>query len=103
MGCCCGIVGLAMPRLALVLLWIFNDWISTAIDSWVWSTLGFVFLPFTTLGYVLVYHWGNGVHGFGWVLVAGAFVLDIANYSGSGYTNRERMSGASGGTTDTVA
>lgn len=95
MGCCCGLVGLAAPRLALIGLWIFTNWISTAIDSWILSTIGFLFLPFTTLGYVLVYEWNDGVHGFGWVLVAGAFLLDIANYAGSGYTNKDRMPGAS--------
>lgn len=96
MGCCFGIVGLAAPRVALFFVWIFSDWISRAIDSRFWFLLGFLFLPFTTLAYILVYHWGNGVHGFGWFLVALAFVVDIGSYAGSGYTNRERMPGGSG-------
>jgi hypothetical protein len=94
MGCCFGIVGMAAPRFALFLIWLFTGWIGNAISSWVWSLVGFLFLPFTTLVYVLVDHWGDGVHGFGWFIVGLAFFADLAGYGGSGYYNKGRVAGS---------
>ena len=67
-------------RIALVLVWIFGDRIDRAFDSWIWPRLGVLFLPWTTLMYILV--WGpGGVRGGEWILVALGVLLDIASYS----------------------
>ena len=43
--------------------------------------LGFLFLPWTLLGYIVMYQVGpNGVEGFEWFIVGFAFVVDIASY-----------------------
>ena len=96
MGCCFGIVGLAMPRLALFIVWISTNWVARAIDVWAVALLGFLFLPYTTLAYVLLYHWSAGVSGFEFFLVALAFIVDLGALVGGGYTNRHYVPGSSG-------
>ena len=47
------------------------------------ATPFFLFLPYTTLFYVLMENWQNGIDGFGWFLVSLGFLIDISNYVGS--------------------
>ncbi len=44
-------VGLLVPRVALVLLWLFTDVLARVFDTFVWPLLGFFVLPTTTLLY----------------------------------------------------
>ncbi len=69
------------PRFALLLWWIFGDKVDAAFSSFFWPFLGLLFLPWTTIAYVLA--WGpiNGVTGLGWLVVALGLFLDIATYS----------------------
>lgn len=69
------------PRIALVLVWIFGERVEAAFDSWVWPLLGLIFLPWTTLFYVLVWSVG-GVSGWGWFVVAIGVLLDLGTYMG---------------------
>ncbi|MGZ4381816.1 MAG: hypothetical protein ACXVZ3_10385 [Gaiellaceae bacterium] len=81
--CCTFLLAFGIgPRIALLAVWIFGDRVEAAFSSWVWPLLGLLFLPWTTLMYVLA--WGPlyGVSGWGWVLVAFGVFLDIATYSG---------------------
>ena len=41
--------------------------------------LGFIFLPYATLFYALVYAPGKGVDGFGWVIVALGLLFDLTS------------------------
>ena len=43
------------PRIALFFWWIFGDKPDAAISSWVWGLLGFLFLPWTTLMYIIAW------------------------------------------------
>jgi hypothetical protein len=80
---CCLVLtaGVLGPRIALLAWWIFGDKVDAAFDSWIWPLLGLLFLPWTTLMFVIA--WGplNGVSGAGWLLVALGVALDIATYS----------------------
>jgi hypothetical protein len=78
--CCVALLAFGFgPRLALLLVWIFGDRVDRAFDSWVWPFLGLLFLPWTTLMYIIV--WGpGGVDGAEWILVAFGVLLDIASY-----------------------
>ena len=81
--CCTFLLAFGIgPRIALLAVWIFGSRVEAAFSSWVWPLLGLLFLPWTTLMYVLA--WGPlyGVSGWGWVLVAFGVFLDIATYSG---------------------
>ena len=50
-------------------------------DSWIWPLLGLVFLPWTTIMYVLAWGPVYGVSGAGWILVALGVFFDLASYS----------------------
>jgi len=84
------------PRLALLFVWLFTPLVNRAFQSTLLlPLLGIIFLPFTTLMYVLVYNPVLGVTGWGWLLVILGLVLDISSYSSSAYTNRNRIPGYS--------
>jgi hypothetical protein len=82
--CLIALVALIGPRVALVFTWIFSGMIGRAIDSWLVALLGFLFLPWTTLAYVIFYDVGPGleVEGLEWFLVGLAFVVDMGSYVG---------------------
>ena len=64
--CCLALsAGFIGPRFALLMWWIFGDKVDAAFSSWFWPLLGLLFLPWTTLAYVLA--WGPlyGVSGLG--------------------------------------
>lgn len=88
--CLIALIGVAMPRFALVLMWIFTDRLSQAFDSFVLGFLGFCLLPFTTCFYAIAYAVPSGVRGLGWFLVAFGFVIDIGTYTGGGKDARRR-------------
>lgn len=79
------ILGVFVPRLALVFVWLFTPYVARAFDSFFLPLLGLFFLPFTTLIYALVFTPGIGVEGVGWLAVLLAFFIDIATYSSSRY------------------
>jgi Flp pilus assembly protein protease CpaA len=82
--CLIALFALIGPRVALIFTAIFSDMMSRAIDSWVVAILGFLFLPWTTLAYVVFYDVGAGleVRGVEWFLVGLAFVVDMGSYVG---------------------
>lgn len=84
MPCLIAIFALIGPRVALIFTAIFSDMISRAIDGWFVAFLGFLFLPWTTLAYVVMYDVGSGrtVEGIEWFLVGIAFVADVMSYAG---------------------
>jgi hypothetical protein len=67
------------PRIVLAGWWIFGDKVDVAFGSWIWPLLGLLFLPWTTLFYVIVWSIG-GVSGAEWLLVALGLLLDIGTY-----------------------
>ena len=69
------------PRLWILGFWIFSDTIGNAFSGWVVVALGFLFLPWTTLMYVIAWSPVGGVEGAEWLLVALGLALDIATYS----------------------
>ncbi len=89
-GCFVILLGAFAPRLALLLMALFNDAITKAFDgSWFVPLMGWFLLPYTTLIYVLV-NWSQGeVAGFSWFFVAFGFFLDIASYAGSAARRRD--------------
>ena len=88
-GCIFALLSLLSPRLAFIFLWIFTDLVTRAFDTWIFPLIGLIFLPFTSVIYVLVYNPVSGVSMWGWVFVAIAFLFDLGSYAGSAYSNRE--------------
>jgi hypothetical protein len=90
-GCFVLLLGAFAPRLALVLMALFNDEITRAFDgNWVVPFIGWLFLPYTTLVYVLVHWWQGDVTGFFWFFVVLAFLSDLSSYFGS-YARRTEI------------
>ncbi len=90
-GCFVVLLGSAFPRLALVITWIFTSRVDIAFKGDFWlPLLGLIFLPYTTFFYVLAYAPIREVSGFGWLLVAMGFLLDIAGWLGSGREGTRR-------------
>ena len=93
--CCLALTaGFLGPRIALVAWWIFGDKIDAAFDSWVWPLLGLIFLPWTTLAYVLVWSPIVGVDGGEWIVVALGFLADVLTYSSRAAQSRYQSSRA---------
>ncbi len=93
MPCLIALFALIGPRVALVFTAIFSNMITRAIDEWWVAFLGWLFLPWTTLAYVVFYDLGAGlrVSGFEWFLVGLAFVIDIFSWVGGRSARNARV------------
>jgi hypothetical protein len=60
MPCLLAILALGMPRVVVVVLWLFTHWFSGIFHIALWPVLGFIFLPTTLLWYTAVQHWWGG-------------------------------------------
>lgn len=88
-GCLVVALGAMFPRIALVLIWLFSDWIQRAFSGeWVVPLLGLLFLPFTTLVYVALFAWQGEVTGFLWFFVGLAFLGDVGSYASAPQARR---------------
>ena len=82
MGCLFVLIALLSPRFALVLTWIFTPWVDRAFGPVIWPILGILFLPLTTLLYVILWNTGgHGVTGWEWIVVVFAFFGDVAAHA----------------------
>jgi hypothetical protein len=93
MACLFALLAVTAPRLALLFMWLFTNLVTRAFDSFIWPVLGIIFLPFTTLTYVLVWSPVYGVTGWAWFWVILAFLVDLGAFSSSAYSNRRRVPG----------
>ena len=82
MPCCIGLLALLMPRLAIVLVVLFSDWLGSAYASNLWPLLGFFFLPLTTLAYAWAIHAEGSVQGLYLVAVVLAVLMDLGVIAG---------------------
>ncbi len=89
-GCFVALAAFISPRLAIFLTWIFSDRLAIAFDSFWWAFLGFIFLPWTTLAWAFAYAPVKGVTGFGWFVVAFAFVCDVMTHASASQARRGR-------------
>jgi hypothetical protein len=91
LGCLLSLIITLAPRLVLLFLWLFTSRVSQAFEGFLLPLLGFIFLPFATLAYVLVWNPVGGVSGWAWLLVVGGLLFDLGTYAISGYANRSRI------------
>lgn len=92
MLCLFALLAAFAPRLMIILLWIFTPLVNRAFDFWLWPLLGIVFLPITTLMYVLAVGPLGAANVWGWVMVALGLLIDLRSYSDA-YANRARLPG----------
>ena len=90
--CFVALLSLFSARLAFLFVWIFTNLVTRAFHhSFIVPLLGLIFLPWTSLLYVLVWTPAHGVYGIGWFFVALGFLFDIGSYTSGGYSNRARL------------
>jgi hypothetical protein len=80
------------PRAAILLWWLIEPvrW-SLVFDTFLVPFLGFMFLPWTTLMYVVVGI--GGITGWDWLWIGLAVFADMASYAGGAIGGRGRVPG----------
>ena len=83
LGCGCLLAMMAglAPRLVLIFAWIWGPrWELVFKDtSWIWAVLGFIFLPYTLIMYILVWSPG-GLEGWDWMWIILGVLLDLMKW-----------------------
>jgi hypothetical protein len=85
------LLGAFFPRLLFVILWISTNLVDRAFTSFLVPLLGVIFLPFTSLFYVLAYNpLAGGLTGAAWLWVLIGFMIDLSTYTFGGYRSSHR-------------
>lgn len=102
MPCLFALMAGFFPRLGTLLIWLARPNMFSAAfgGSWLWPVLGIIFLPFTTLMYVILWS-PTGLTGWDWMWLILAVLLDISHYASTAYGNRDQIPGMSSTTTTT--
>jgi hypothetical protein len=88
MPCLVLIVLLAFPRIALVLLFLFSNYLQRAYHGLILPLLGFLFLPLTTLAYAWMANTGRPTTGVNLVILIVAVVIDLGGLGHSASRRR---------------
>jgi hypothetical protein len=97
MCCITTLILVLFPRVGIVAWWFanplshnlpFKNWILPSIPALIWTVLGGIFIPWTTLAYLLLYP--GGITGYEWIVLGGAFLIDLAGHGGT-YRHRSRI------------
>lgn len=90
-GCCLAAVLLFFgPRVLLALAWLLTDWYA-AFSSTLVAIVGFLFVPWTSLSWMIVFFHHHGDLSGGWVLLlAAGVVADLSTYGGSQAARRRQ-------------
>jgi len=92
MPCLLTLVILMFPRIILVLMWLFSNYLDRAYHGLIIPLLGFIFLPITTIVYAWMVNSGLPIAGFNLVILIIAVLLDAGSHgSGAGYYRRRRV------------
>jgi hypothetical protein len=79
--CLFALIAIFSPRFALLLLWLFTNYVDRAFAGWILPLLGLLFAPWTTLFYVLVDVAPGPIHVASWILVGLGVVMDLSSYA----------------------
>ncbi len=77
------------PRLALLFLWLFTEYVDRAFDNALVPFIGLLFLPMTTIVYVAVWD-PTGLTGGEWFWVLMGLLIDITITGGLPGARRRR-------------
>jgi hypothetical protein len=90
-GCLVVVVFLAFPRIALVLLFLFTNYLQRAYHGLILPLLGFLFLPLTTLVYAWMANTRQPIAGINLLILIVSIVIDLGGLSGGEYHRRRRL------------
>jgi hypothetical protein len=82
MPCLLTLIILAFPRVALVLLWLFSNYLDRAYHGLLIPLLGFIFLPITTIAYAWMMNSHLPLQGVNLVILIVAVLLDVGSHGG---------------------
>ncbi len=90
MPCVLGCIALVAPRLTILLIVIFSNYIGRAYETTIWPLLGFFCMPLTTLAYAWAINSRGSVAGLHLVVVVIAVLMDLGLIGGSARSRRRR-------------
>jgi hypothetical protein len=90
MPCLLLILFLAFPRIALLLLFIFSNYLQRAYHGLILPLLGFLFLPLTTLAYAWMVNTRQPTTGVNLLILIIAVVIDVGGIGSGEYHRRSR-------------
>ena len=90
MHCLMGCLALLTPRLAILLVFFFSNYIGRAYETALWPLLGFVFMPLTALAYAWAVNTNSTVTGIYLVVVVIAILIDLGLVGTSASARRRR-------------
>jgi hypothetical protein len=88
MPCLLLILLLAFPRIALVLLFLFSNYLQRAYHGLILPLVGLLFLPLTTLAYAWMANTGRPTTGINLVILIIAVVIDLGGLGRGAYHQR---------------
>ena len=92
MPCLVGLLALVFPRLAIILVVIFSDYIGQAYQTVIWPLLGFFFMPLTTLAYAWAINANGSVSGVYLIVMVIAVLIDLGIIGGGAHPGvRQRV------------
>jgi hypothetical protein len=90
MPCLLVILFVAFPRIALLLIFFFSNYLERAYHGLILPLLGFIFLPLTTLAYAWMTNTRQPTTGLNLLILIIAVVIDLGGLGGSEYHRRTR-------------
>jgi hypothetical protein len=88
MPCLLFVLLLAFPRVAMVLMFFFSNYLQRAYHNLLVLVLGFVFLPVTTLVYAWLTNSHRHLEGANLLILIAAVVIDMSGLGGGEYHRR---------------
>jgi hypothetical protein len=81
---CCVLALLAFvgPRVALVLMFLFTNYLHRAFDTFLLPLIGFLFLPWTTIAWAIAQNEFGGANGIGLLVIVLGFLADVGVLGG---------------------
>jgi len=90
MPCLLFILVLAFPRVVMVLLFLFSNYLERAYHGLIVPILGFLFLPLTTLAYAWMHNSHRPMEGINLIILIVAVIIDLGGLGGGEYHRRYR-------------
>ena len=90
MPCLLLILVLAFPRIVLVILFFFSNYLERAYHGFLLPLLGFLFVPLTTLAYAWMVNSHQPLEGVNLLILLIAVVVDLGGLGGGEYHRRTR-------------
>ena len=95
-GCLLAFGASVAPRVVLILAWIFSDrWAVVWKGDWLLALLGIIFVPYTTIMYMLTWS-ATGIQGWDWMWILLGLALDFMKWAQIA-ANRKGIPGYPGG------